>query len=689
MNPSNLSSSPHAIHLAGLLLLLSAAASARAEVFELFPTGMTSDCNEELENVWNAAQPGDEIVLNAGVYAQGCRRAISVNGTAEQPIVVRAADGADVLVTRPEASSTQHNNIEIAGSYLIIRGLRFQYGGAGVTFLGGSHHITFEDNEVFDTYDNALRLNSGDTDSFIIRNNEIHRTGLGGSTGEGMYVGCHNGNCVASNHLIEGNYIHDLESQSGGGNDGIEIKYRSHSNVIRGNTIHNTVIGQDFPCIFVYGHGDGAPNVIENNFVYDCGEAILVTADAIVRNNVVLDSTVNGIHINRQSPAPSVRNVTVVNNTVHGTHPVCARLNVGAASGVIVANNAFYCAGSTAISGALGAATITNNYVAGSMASGSVDGAAFHAGGSAGNAFVDPAGRDFRLAVGSVLIDAGDGTVPDLPALDYDGNVRVAGAGIDVGAFEFDAGVSAPPSVTLDVVDATLVVGEVAQLSWTVADADACTAGSDPPGAWDGAIPPSDGSLTIADLQADVILTLSCSNAGGSTTRSVTVSVTAPVDYVLHLDDDGDTSAGSVPLDGAGALSGTVYVAVLPEQDIDSVRFQIDGNGVGGTQQAAPFLLGGDQGFDTSTLTDGTHALTAQISTGAGDMVTLTASLAIDNLTDAAPPPDPEPDPVVDDPPSSSSGGGAAAPLVLALLAALGIMRARRSSPVGKHSGSA
>jgi hypothetical protein len=69
--------------------------------------------------------------------------------------------------------------------------------------------ITFENNEIYETGNNALRLNRGSTDSFVIRGNHIHHTGLlalsvGTTEGEGVYVGCHDGPCVASNNLIDG-----------------------------------------------------------------------------------------------------------------------------------------------------------------------------------------------------------------------------------------------------------------------------------------------------------------------------------------------------------------------------------------------------------------------------------------------------------------------------------------------------
>jgi hypothetical protein len=37
-----------------------------------------------------------------------------------------------------------------------------------VNFIGG-HHITFEGNAVYETGNNAVRMNSGNTDSFVIR----------------------------------------------------------------------------------------------------------------------------------------------------------------------------------------------------------------------------------------------------------------------------------------------------------------------------------------------------------------------------------------------------------------------------------------------------------------------------------------------------------------------------------------
>jgi len=283
-----------------------------AAIFEIFPSSADSSCNEEFENRANGLKPGDVLILHGGTYTQTCRRAITVNGTAGSPITIRAADGETPIVTRPQPADFNYdqNNIEIINSsFLVIRGLHFKGGDGGVSFVGG-HHITFEANEIYETGNNALRMNSGNTDAFIIRGNHIHHTGLlaasvGTTEGEGMYVGCNNATCIASNHLIESNYIHHTRATSDGGNDGIEIKVGSFGNTVRNNVIHDTTSGKQFPCIFVYG-GGSALNVVEGNAMWSCGEAIQVVSDAIVRNNLILNSG-TGITAAPHAQVPQLR----------------------------------------------------------------------------------------------------------------------------------------------------------------------------------------------------------------------------------------------------------------------------------------------------------------------------------------------------------------------------------------------
>ena len=418
---------------------------AAGQTYEIYPSDANASCNEEFENKANTLQPGDTLILHGGTYTQTCRRAITVNGNAANPITIRAADGEVPILTRPAGpgNSYNQNNIEIANSsYLIIRGLRFKGGDIAVRFMGG-HHITFEDNEVYEPANNALALNSGNTDSFLIRRNHIHHTGLldsalGTTEGEGMYVGCNSAACIASNHVIENNYIHDLRGTSGGGNDGIEVKVGSHSNIIRDNVIHNTTIGTRYPCIFVYG-GGAAQNIVEGNALWNCGEAIQVVSDAVVRNNLILNSDV-GITAAPHAQVSQVDNVSIVNNTIYG-HDPCLYIRWSGAPNMLLANNAVYCGSNTAVdAGGLSGATVKSNYVEGALSGAAIDNDRFFAGGSAAAAFVNPAGLDFWPKPGSILIGKGNAT--HAPALDF--NAFARNPAFDVGAYETDGKATNP-----------------------------------------------------------------------------------------------------------------------------------------------------------------------------------------------------------------------------------------------------
>jgi hypothetical protein len=410
--------------------------SAGAATLEIFPA--TADCTEEFEDVANTLKPGDELVLHAGTYSQTCRRAITVVGTATQPIVIRAAAAGTVIVTRPEGQMDLHNNIEIVNSsHLIIRGLRFRGGNIGVRFIGG-HHITLEDSEIYETGNNAIAMNSGDTDAFVIRRNHIHHTGLstaGLTEGEGLYVGCNDATCRATNSVIEGNYIHHLRATSDGGNDGIEVKVGSHGNLIRNNVIHDTNIGTEYPCIFVYG-GGSAVNIVEGNALWNCGEAIQVASDAIIRNNLILNSSLTGITAAPHSQVGGLRNVTIVNNTIYG-HPTCLYIRWSGATNMVLANNAVYCPGATAVdsAGLSGpSVTVHANHALGSLSGDARLGSGFVSGGTVPSAFVDAPQLDFWPAIGSPLI--GTAAPAWAPALDFNERVRAAPA--DVGAYETD-----------------------------------------------------------------------------------------------------------------------------------------------------------------------------------------------------------------------------------------------------------
>jgi hypothetical protein len=405
--------------------------SSRA-TFKIYPSTVGSQ--EEFEILANSLKPGDELILYGGTYSQSARRAVTVNGTVDKPIIIRAAVGEKPLLTRPADNIDKYNNIEFVDcSYLIIRGIRFRGGSSGVRFIRG-HHVTFEECEIFQTGNNALTMNSGSCDVFIIRRNHIHHTGLsdrGSTEGEGMYIGVHNGSYITTNTIVEGNYIHHLRGTSNGGNDGVEIKFGSYDNIVRDNVIHDTNIGKEYPGIFVYGGGKGI-NIVEGNVIWNAGEGIQVVSDAIIRNNIIFNCSMTGITAAPHVAVPHVRNVTIVNNTIVN-HPRGVLIRWNKASNMIFGNNAIYCFGSIAtdISG-IGYGIFSANYIEGRLVGTTIDNSRFYDGKTVSAVFAEPAKKNYWPRLGSLLIGYAN---PDFaPKLDFNHTSRKPP--FDVGAYE-------------------------------------------------------------------------------------------------------------------------------------------------------------------------------------------------------------------------------------------------------------
>lgn len=338
------------VKVSAFALLLAVSHAALATVYEARPRDATGDCDEPFEKLANALEPGDELIVHDGQYLQSCARRITVRGTAEQPIVIRAADGATPTLTRPNATRRTQNNIEIVDSaHVIIRGLRFYGGDIGVRFIGGSD-IVFEHNEVSGTDNAGVTINSGDATRLTFRHNHIHHTGRasrGSTTGEGFYVGCNHAKCTVTDSVFEFNYIHHLRATSDGGNDGIEIKPGSGGNLVQHNRIHDTVDGREYPCIFVYGGGD-KPNVVRHNVLSRCGEAIQVVADAIVVGNTVRDSTIAGLVATPHKQIGAPRNL-VIRDNLFERHPICVHADWRKSDNVVFENNKLLCDDTTAM----------------------------------------------------------------------------------------------------------------------------------------------------------------------------------------------------------------------------------------------------------------------------------------------------------------------------------------------------
>jgi hypothetical protein len=404
--------------------LLLAPGSAAAETLMLAP-------GDDVEAAINAAQPGDELVLAGGSYELTDRFGISVHGTADAPVVVRAQDGETPHLHR---AADDQNVIDVDDAeYLVLRGLEISGGSHGLRLVS-ARFVTVEACEIHDTGDVALSANSGgEYEGLRILRNHIHHTN---NTGEGMYLGCNENACRMFDSLIEGNHVHDTNGPTVEQGDGIEIKEGSYANVVRDNVVHDT----NYPCILTYSTvGNGGPNVIERNVLWNCGDhAIQSAADAVIRNNIILGSNANGIALQpHQSGAPA--NLVVVHNTVlHPSHDAISAS--GITGSVVIANNALYAQQGYAIRASGDLAQLV---VAGNVGQGGTDpsGDGFDATGSLAADFVAAAWsgippNDVFPRPGSQLIAAGD---PDyVVSDDFNGNAR--GGVADVGAYAFEHG---------------------------------------------------------------------------------------------------------------------------------------------------------------------------------------------------------------------------------------------------------
>ena len=289
------------------------------------------------DNYRNAMQnlvAGDTLILHAGSYPLTNYFNLILNGTAQAPITIRAAAGERPVIAQNNAAQ---NIVNISNSsFLILDGIEFTGGSRGIR-LQASSDITMRNCHVHHTAANAISANDSGSDyarlTFV--HNEIDHAG---ETAEGFYLGCHDMSCRIHDSLIANNYIHHLTGPTVNQGDGIEIKAGSYANIVRDNVIHDT----GYPGITLYHtNGNGAPNIIERNVIWNSGDnGIQVTADAIVRNNIVLSAVSHGIEAHAFGSV-GVGNLVIVNNTVLKASGDAIHFN-GVNGSVLIANNALY-----------------------------------------------------------------------------------------------------------------------------------------------------------------------------------------------------------------------------------------------------------------------------------------------------------------------------------------------------------
>lgn len=341
--------------LAFLLLALGIGRSALASIIEITPA-------DNYRSAMQTLVAGDTLILHGGSYPLSSFFELVLNGTAKAPITIRAAEAEQPVISYVNASQ---NIVNIRNSsHVIIDGIEFSGGSRGIR-LQASSDITMRNCHIHHTAANAISANDVGSDyarlDFI--HNEIDHAG---ATAEGFYLGCNDDACRIHDSLVANNYIHDLNGPSVTQGDGIEIKAGSYANIVRDNVIHDT----GYPGITLYHtFGNGAPNIIERNLIWNSGDnGIQVTADAILRNNVVRGSAAHGIGIH-PAQGGAVGSLQIINNTVLKAAGDAIHLNAVSGS-VLIANNALYAADGRAVyaDGTTGLITMLANAGHGTLA---------------------------------------------------------------------------------------------------------------------------------------------------------------------------------------------------------------------------------------------------------------------------------------------------------------------------------
>ena len=303
-----------------------------------------------------ALQPGDKLEIAAGTYSVERMWDVRVSGTREAPIWITAAEGATVIITRPDA---KQNVINIGqGSpvaFVCLRGLEFTGGSHGMR-LGQCSEVWIDQCHIHHTGEVCLSANSADTQRLFLTRNHIHH---GDGHAEGMYLGANNGDHIMCESVIALNHIHDCRGDQG---DGIEVKQGSWGNLIAENHVHDT----QYPCITVYGTAGKPVNIIERNLCYNSADNVMqVQGEAIVRNNVLINGA--GAGFASTDHQGKTLNLQVIHNTILNTAHAFRGGSWNGREGMVLANNILYSRDANALHYANGNAGVisTGNVVFG------------------------------------------------------------------------------------------------------------------------------------------------------------------------------------------------------------------------------------------------------------------------------------------------------------------------------------
>lgn len=358
--------------------------------------------------------PGDTVHVLDGSY-QGFYQETS--GTPGNPITWKA-EGAAVQITANNPTTPDGINLEGASHVVIDGFIVNDRTRTGIRAVEASH-VTVRNCRLGNN--GRWGILTGHVDDFVAEHNEAHHSQIE----HGIYVSNACDRPIVRNNVVHhnaGNGLHFNGDASFGGDGLIEDALVENNVIYENGTSGGSGINMD----------GGTDGVIRNNLLFDNHSSGIslyrIDAAAGAKNNLVIGNTVvmatNGrwaININTGSTGNTLRN-----NVLYNLHSFRGVISIDASSlaGFSSDHNSL-----------MDRFSLNNGGSVVSFATWQAQGFDAHSFlATPADHFVAP-GSDFHLTATSPAIDAG--TATGAPSSDLDGNPRPVGAGVDLGAFEF------------------------------------------------------------------------------------------------------------------------------------------------------------------------------------------------------------------------------------------------------------
>jgi parallel beta-helix repeat protein len=467
-------------------------AHAKGEILYVLPGG-------SIRSAINDANNDDTIIVSAGRYKENINflgKAITVRSAGPNDANIVAAtiiDGnepADINCSSTVTFNSSEGNDSVLSGFTITggtgswaqiyweyKGYRWNRCGGGILCLNGVSP-TISKNIIranlagqgggiyFYNYSHPVILNNTFIDNTAIKyhgfenpepndsNNYDHGDG-GAIVGFQYCDAVIKGNLIENNYaewygggmhlrqwcdgLIENNHIVGNESALGGG---IHLTYTS-SPIVRCNKIEKNAAGLfGGGGVYIYNLSDPLveKNVItENDSVNGSGMAVYYTSAPVIRNNLIFRNK-NGAGIRVRGGS----NPEILNNTIVGNEPKSYSGGIDCTENAApkIHNNIIACNGEGygIYVDSISSPTISNNNVwesgAGNYGPSIVDQTGTNGNISSSPEFLSSDSNDYHLNYNSPCINTGDVNIANLSATDYDGNPRITGSSVDMGAYE-------------------------------------------------------------------------------------------------------------------------------------------------------------------------------------------------------------------------------------------------------------